>query len=226
MSATITPAAVRITLTAARTIVARSNPRFAESRACVVACSSETALTTMTARKASEGCRGGFLSSRRRRMSAGPSATRSAYDWTPTCSSTTSENSAMSRRIARRADGFLRKRLGAAGKRPTNGCGPFAVPFGARCGPFAVFRPTNSREHERTRSPDVQRFRGYSPVFAAVRGSLTNRGAEIRTRDLTDPNGARYQAAPRPDAAPVSHTSHRHRAPASSSAHARTRTRT
>jgi hypothetical protein len=24
------------------------------------------------------------------------------------------------------------------------------------------------------------------------------RGAEIRTRDLTDPNGARYQAAPRP----------------------------
>ena len=28
-----------------------------------------------------------------------------------------------------------------------------------------------------------------------------DRGAEIRTRDLTDPNGARYQAAPRPDAA-------------------------
>jgi hypothetical protein len=27
-----------------------------------------------------------------------------------------------------------------------------------------------------------------------------NRGARIRTGDLTDPNGARYQAAPRPDA--------------------------
>ena len=27
-----------------------------------------------------------------------------------------------------------------------------------------------------------------------------HRGAEIRTRDLTDPNGARYQAAPRPGA--------------------------
>ncbi len=32
------------------------------------------------------------------------------------------------------------------------------------------------------------------------------RGAEIRTRDLTDPNGARYQAAPRPDARSVFHT--------------------
>ena len=32
------------------------------------------------------------------------------------------------------------------------------------------------------------------------------RGAEIRTRDLTDPNGARYQAAPRPDASRVFHT--------------------
>ena len=60
-----------------------------------------------------------------------------------------------------------------------DGCGPFAVPFGARCGLFAVSRPTNSREHERTRSPDVQRFRGYSPVFAAVRGSLTNRGERL-----------------------------------------------
>jgi dinuclear metal center YbgI/SA1388 family protein len=32
------------------------------------------------------------------------------------------------------------------------------------------------------------------------------RGAEIRTRDLTDPNGARYQAAPRPDAPSVFHS--------------------
>jgi dinuclear metal center YbgI/SA1388 family protein len=34
-----------------------------------------------------------------------------------------------------------------------------------------------------------------NPAFAG----LFYRGAEIRTRDLTDPNGARYQAAPRPD---------------------------
>jgi hypothetical protein len=38
-------------------------------------------------------------------------------------------------------------------------------------------------------------------------GLSRNRGARIRTGDLTDPNGARYQAAPRPDAFPVSHTS-------------------
>jgi dinuclear metal center YbgI/SA1388 family protein len=48
-------------------------------------------------------------------------------------------------------------------------------------------------------------FRGPSPVFADIRGSLTNRGARIRTGDLADPNGARYQAAPRPDAPAVSH---------------------
>jgi dinuclear metal center YbgI/SA1388 family protein len=40
-----------------------------------------------------------------------------------------------------------------------------------------------------------------------LRYSLNNRGARIRTGDLADPNGARYQAAPRPDAPPVSHTS-------------------
>src|ERR1700686_104072 len=53
---------------------------------------------------------------------------------------------------------------------------------------------------------EPQRFRGFSPVFAGARGSLTNRGAEIRTRDLTDPNGARYQAAPRPDVRGKYHT--------------------
>jgi dinuclear metal center YbgI/SA1388 family protein len=40
------------------------------------------------------------------------------------------------------------------------------------------------------------------------------RGAEIRTRDLTDPNGARYQAAPRPDAArSITHRATRYRRP-------------
>ena len=34
------------------------------------------------------------------------------------------------------------------------------------------------------------------------RADPSYRGAEIRTRDLTDPNGARYQAAPRPATAP------------------------
>jgi hypothetical protein len=66
-----------------------------------------------------------------------------------------------------------------------DGCGPLAVPFRSPCGPFAVSRPTNSREHERTRAPDVQRFRGYSPVFAAVRGSLTNSGRQVQSA----PNG-------------------------------------
>src|SRR3954462_4083961 len=36
---------------------------------------------------------------------------------------------------------------------------------------------------------------------AAAHGDA-NRGARIRTGDLTDPNGARYQAAPRPEARP------------------------
>jgi hypothetical protein len=46
-----------------------------------------------------------------------------------------------------------------------------------------------------------------SPVFGAIRScshlfadKKLYRGARIRTGDLTDPNGARYQAAPRPDA--------------------------
>jgi dinuclear metal center YbgI/SA1388 family protein len=64
-------------------------------------------------------------------------------------------------------------------------------------------RPSNNRE-QRPRNP--QRFRGSSPVFAAVRGLAEYRGARIRTGDLTDPNGARYQAAPRPDAPSVFHT--------------------
>jgi hypothetical protein len=33
-----------------------------------------------------------------------------------------------------------------------------------------------------------------------MEGPIKYRGARIRTGDLADPNGARYQAAPRPDA--------------------------
>ncbi len=39
-----------------------------------------------------------------------------------------------------------------------------------------------------------------SPPAISCIQPATNRGARIRTGDLTDPNGARYQAAPRPDA--------------------------
>lgn len=54
-----------------------------------------------------------------------------------------------------------------------------------RCGPFAVPIPANSREHERTASPEAQRFRGFSPVFACLRGSLTNGRGGFRTCDLS-----------------------------------------
>jgi dinuclear metal center YbgI/SA1388 family protein len=49
-----------------------------------------------------------------------------------------------------------------------------------------------------------------NPAFAG----LFYRGAEIRTRDLTDPNGARYQAAPRPDARGSISQRYRRRMPA------------
>jgi hypothetical protein len=67
--------------------------------------------------------------------------------------------------------------------------GPFAVPFRPPCGPFAVSRPTNSREHERTRSPDAHRFRGFSRVFAAVRGSLRQSGRTVRVGFLMRSSG-------------------------------------
>lgn len=60
------------------------------------------------------------------------------------------------------------------------GCGPFAVRFCSPCGPFAVSRPTNSREHERTRSRQTQRLRRFSRVFAAVRPSLRQSGRTVR----------------------------------------------
>ena len=50
-----------------------------------------------------------------------------------------------------------------------------------------------------------------SAVSREGRFDLQNRGARIRTGDLTDPNGARYQVAPRPEAVGVFHT--RSRAP-------------
>ena len=46
-------------------------------------------------------------------------------------------------------------------------------------------------------TPALGAIRSCSHLFGCVR---LYRGAQIRTGDLTDPNGARYQAAPRPDA--------------------------
>jgi hypothetical protein len=47
-------------------------------------------------------------------------------------------------------------------------------------------------------TPRAPPLPSFSPLFAAIRGPTANRGARIRTGDLTTPNRARYQAAPRP----------------------------
>lgn len=54
-------------------------------------------------------------------------------------------------------------------------------------------------------SNEPQRFGDLRPC-SLVFADKKYRGARIRTGDLTDPNGARYQAAPRPDAPSVFHT--------------------
>ena len=81
---------------------------------------------------------------------------------------------------------------GATSQRIRNG---FADPFNDS----AMLRPPDSPAQARTAA---HHFRLGSPTFAPTHvGSQTKyRGARIRTGDLADPNGARYQAAPRPDA--------------------------
>ena len=69
---------------------------------------------------------------------------------------------------------------------------------GSVCGPIPREHPESGIRLRRRSA-----FSGSSPLFAAYR---RYRGARIRTGDLTDPNGARYQAAPRPDAPSVFHT--------------------
>jgi Phage integrase family len=44
-----------------------------------------------------------------------------------------------------------------------------------------------------------ERDSGWDTESPALAGLASHRGARIWTGDLTDPNGARYQAAPRPD---------------------------
>src|SRR5580693_7483825 len=86
-------------------------------------------------------------------------------------------------------------------------------------------RPVDRLQRLAPRAPPLPSF---SPLFAAIRRPTANRGARIRTGDLADPNGARYQAAPRPDAdRSIPHGragARRHRA--SSAASPRTRTPT
>ncbi len=68
-----------------------------------------------------------------------------------------------------------------------------SMPIQMRCMTIAPRHPRANDQRKRPANADLFWYRG----------------AEIRTRDLTDPNGARYQAAPRPDARAVSHTTRR-----------------
>jgi hypothetical protein len=58
-----------------------------------------------------------------------------------------------------------------------------AVRLRSVCAPTAIRlrspRPPNIREPKRTPSAQVQHFGGFSPVFAELRGSLTNRGERL-----------------------------------------------
>src|SRR5437763_8240536 len=70
----------------------------------------------------------------------------------------------------------------------------------------ATAAPMGSGPHFASGTPPLRRptrsqDRSRRPSF-----TLQNRGARMRTGDPTDPNGARYQAAPRPDAVGVFHT--------------------
>jgi hypothetical protein len=49
----------------------------------------------------------------------------------------------------------------------------------SRCGPFAVRRPTNGREHERIQSREAQRFRDFRPCSLAFAVLYGNRGERL-----------------------------------------------
>jgi hypothetical protein len=57
--------------------------------------------------------------------------------------------------------------------------GPQNGPQGVFCGPSASQSPPSIHEMPRIQPREPQRFRGFSPVFAGARGSLTNRGDPI-----------------------------------------------
>ena len=89
--------------------------------------------------------------------------------------------------------GFHFKSRSLPSRSLASSCGPF-------CPPLRSQSPRTSPNPRKYRSRRPQHLRGFSLVFAAIRGPTEYRGARIRTGDLADPNGARYQAAPRPDA--------------------------
>jgi hypothetical protein len=69
-------------------------------------------------------------------------------------------------------------------------------PLRGICGGRDQRKSANTGE---TANADPPCLWGFSPVFAGLRQTLRNRGARIRTGDLTTPNRTRYQAAPRPE---------------------------
>ena len=83
-----------------------------------------------------------------------------------------------------RPPGHLDQGIHARRTSSISGLSPIAVivahPLAGGCGPFAVSRPTNSREHERIASHGTQCLRGLSPVFARVRGSLRQSGRPVK----------------------------------------------
>jgi hypothetical protein len=60
--------------------------------------------------------------------------------------------------------------------------------------------PTKACEGLRRSGSTAEKSQAREEIFGSFRTLELNRGAQIRTGDLTDPNGARYQAAPRPEA--------------------------
>lgn len=75
--------------------------------------------------------------------------------------------------MLRRSDDAVRLRQ----KSLRSFCGPFSPPLRSFCG-------LRTNEQPRTRAntlPATHYFRGFSPVFAAVRGSLRYRGDRCRT---------------------------------------------
>jgi hypothetical protein len=63
--------------------------------------------------------------------------------------------------------------------------------------------PYENRPTTTTRDGSRARCAGQPSLAGAWYAVMLHRGARIRTGDLADPNGARYQAAPRPEAGSV-----------------------
>ena len=62
-----------------------------------------------------------------------------------------------------------------------------------------LHRGTDERIHQRQRSCRASGISAAGNPHSRIPGLRENRGAQIRTGGLSDPNGARYQAAPHPE---------------------------